>query len=225
MKQLILVGALAGALAAGPAFAQSAAKGDKASESGGRTTPSDQPATAPAPSVPTGDVALGSVQLPKAVMADGKKLRGRHVSGTGHGTGSLARRQGSDGVARAMARVRAGRSGQGPGGRDDRSAVGPQAGREGHTAPGELIEIRNTEGRRLHAAVDQPRRQPLSGSLSDRLIWSGQVGQVNPRRTCPTRPTCRTSPYLPDLPLSHCHHIELLVVQMDVRLDGDVLAD
>lgn len=72
MKQLVLVGALAGALAAGSAFAQQAA--GKATESGGRTTPSDQPSTAPSPTVPTGDVALGSVRLPKDVMADGKKL-------------------------------------------------------------------------------------------------------------------------------------------------------
>ena len=68
MKQLVLVGAIAGALAASPAFAQGGA-GFK-----GRTAPSEQPGTAPSPTVPTGDVALGSIQLPKAVMADGKKL-------------------------------------------------------------------------------------------------------------------------------------------------------
>src|SRR4029079_12590600 len=72
MKQLVLVGTLAGALAAGSAFAQQAA--GKATESGGRTTPSEQPATAPSPTVPTGDLALGSVRLPRDVMADGKKL-------------------------------------------------------------------------------------------------------------------------------------------------------
>jgi len=72
MKQLVLVGAIAAALAAGSASAQQgAAKGDK---DGGRTTPSQQPATAPAPTVPTGEVALGSVRLTKDVMADGKKL-------------------------------------------------------------------------------------------------------------------------------------------------------
>jgi len=72
MKQLVLVGVIAGALAAGSASAQqSAAKGDN---DGGRSTPSQQPATAPAPTVPTGEVALGSVRLTKDVMADGKKL-------------------------------------------------------------------------------------------------------------------------------------------------------
>jgi hypothetical protein len=71
MKQLVLVGALAGALAAGSAFAQQA----KTAESeGGRTTPFNQPATAPAPTVPGGEIALGSVRLSSAVMADGKKL-------------------------------------------------------------------------------------------------------------------------------------------------------
>jgi hypothetical protein len=73
MKQLVLVGALAVALAAGSAFAQQA-KTDKAAESGGRTTPFDQPSTAPAPTVPGGEVTLGTVKLPSAVMADGKKL-------------------------------------------------------------------------------------------------------------------------------------------------------
>jgi hypothetical protein len=66
MKQLVLVGALAGILAASPAFAQAGSQG--------RTAPFEQPATAPSPTVPTGDVALGSVRLPKAVMADGKNL-------------------------------------------------------------------------------------------------------------------------------------------------------
>jgi hypothetical protein len=72
MKKLIVVGALAGALAAGSAFAQQSAS--KATESGGRTTPSVQPSTAPPPTVPTGEIALGSVRLTTAVMADGKKL-------------------------------------------------------------------------------------------------------------------------------------------------------
>ena len=66
MKQLVLVGALAGILAASPAFAQAGSQG--------RTAPFEQPSTAPSPTVPTGDVALGSVRLPKAVMADGKNL-------------------------------------------------------------------------------------------------------------------------------------------------------
>ncbi len=64
MTQLVLLGALAGVLIAGPTFAQGGESGGK-----GRTAPSEQPSTAPAPTVPTGEMALGSVRLPKAVMA------------------------------------------------------------------------------------------------------------------------------------------------------------
>jgi len=71
MKQLVLVGAVAGALIASTAFAQT--KG-KDSDQAGHVAPKAQPATAPAPAAPTGEVALGSVRLPKAVKADGKPL-------------------------------------------------------------------------------------------------------------------------------------------------------
>lgn len=62
-KQWVLVCALAGALAVvgSTASAQHAA-------------PNQQPTTAAAPTVPGGDVALGSVRLPRAVSADGKPL-------------------------------------------------------------------------------------------------------------------------------------------------------
>jgi hypothetical protein len=40
----------------------------------GHTTPKPQPETAPTPSAPTGDMALGNVHLAKAVKADGKTL-------------------------------------------------------------------------------------------------------------------------------------------------------
>ena len=60
-KQWVLVGILAGLLTAAPASAQ-------------HTAPKQQPATAAAPAAPTGELALGSVRLPKAMMADGKPL-------------------------------------------------------------------------------------------------------------------------------------------------------
>ena len=63
-KQWVLVGVLAtavGLASAGSAGAQ-------------HTAPNQQPATAEAPKAPTGDVALGSVRLPRAVTADGKPL-------------------------------------------------------------------------------------------------------------------------------------------------------
>jgi hypothetical protein len=71
MKQLVLVGALAGSLVASPTFAQSKKEG---AAQAGHAAPKQQPATASAPNAPTGEVALGSVHLPKAVKADGKTL-------------------------------------------------------------------------------------------------------------------------------------------------------
>jgi hypothetical protein len=60
-KQWVFVGVLVAALAASDAFAQ-------------HTTPNQQPTTAEAAKAPSGEVALGSVRLPRAVMADGKPL-------------------------------------------------------------------------------------------------------------------------------------------------------
>ena len=60
-KQWVLVGILAGSLMAAPAFAQHKA-------------PNQQPATDAAPTVPTGDLVLGTVTLAKATTADGKPL-------------------------------------------------------------------------------------------------------------------------------------------------------
>jgi hypothetical protein len=60
-KHWILVGILAAALAGSDAMAQHKA-------------PNAQPNTAPDPTVPTGEIALGSVRIPKNVTADGKPL-------------------------------------------------------------------------------------------------------------------------------------------------------
>jgi len=64
MKQLVMA-VLVTALASGAAWAQQGA---------GHTAPKAQPNTAPDPSVPAGDMALGSVSLRRAVKADGKPL-------------------------------------------------------------------------------------------------------------------------------------------------------
>ena len=85
MKQLVLVGTLVGALGAGAAYAQpaTAEKPAKAKQpvkhaaaggENGHTAPKAQPETAPTPAAPTGDMALGTVRLPKSVKADGKSL-------------------------------------------------------------------------------------------------------------------------------------------------------
>jgi hypothetical protein len=60
-NQWVLVGILAAALAPAPAFAQHKA-------------PNQQPATAEAPTAPTGELVLGTVRLTKATTADGKPL-------------------------------------------------------------------------------------------------------------------------------------------------------
>jgi hypothetical protein len=70
MKQLVLVGAMIGALGAG-AYAQ----GSKAAPQGaGHTAPKTQPPTEAAGAAPEGQLQLGTVHLPKAVKADGKPL-------------------------------------------------------------------------------------------------------------------------------------------------------
>jgi hypothetical protein len=70
MRQVIFVGALVGLLASASSSAQ--VKEDKST--GGHSAPLAQPATAPSPTVPTGEVALGTFRIPKAVKADGKTL-------------------------------------------------------------------------------------------------------------------------------------------------------
>jgi len=88
MKRSMLISALVGALGAGVAFAGgpaeqggrgSAATAQKArgggpDQSAGHTTPKPQPGTEASPAAPEGQVALGSVHIPKAVKADGKPL-------------------------------------------------------------------------------------------------------------------------------------------------------
>ncbi len=68
MKQIVLVGALVAGLGTVLASAQTTRGQSRV------LLPKTQPATAPAPTVPSGEIALGSVQLSKSVMADGKKL-------------------------------------------------------------------------------------------------------------------------------------------------------
>lgn len=60
-KQWVVVGILAASLFAGDALAQHKA-------------PNTQPTTAEAPTAPTGEIALGSARLMRAVTADGKPL-------------------------------------------------------------------------------------------------------------------------------------------------------
>ena len=69
MKQVIFAAALVTALTAfGPGGAWAQQQG------AGHTAPKAQPNTAPDPTVPAGELALGTVTLGKAVKADGKPL-------------------------------------------------------------------------------------------------------------------------------------------------------
>ena len=70
MKRLVLVAAVVTALS----VALSAQRGRSTSPAGGHSAPKAQPASAPTPSVPTGEMQLGSVHLSKGVKADGKAL-------------------------------------------------------------------------------------------------------------------------------------------------------
>jgi hypothetical protein len=68
---LVLLAALITALG----VTLSAQRGRSTSQAaGGHTAPKVQPPSAPAPSVPTGEMQLGSVHLTKGVKADGKAL-------------------------------------------------------------------------------------------------------------------------------------------------------
>jgi hypothetical protein len=92
MKHMVLAATLMGALAVGTAYAQAPAaktpapkpaakataerpaRAAAANGKEGHTAPKSQPNTAPTPTVPTGELALGSVHLAKSVKADGKVL-------------------------------------------------------------------------------------------------------------------------------------------------------
>ena len=82
MKQAVLMGAFVGMLGLGVAYAQAApgsqrargASGGKTAQPAGHAAPKPQPASAPSPSAPTGEVQLGSVRLAKPVKTDGKSL-------------------------------------------------------------------------------------------------------------------------------------------------------
>ena len=62
-KQWILAGLLAAAVAGSPGVAVAQHK-----------APNTQPATAPSPAAPQGEIVLGTARIPRGVMADGKPL-------------------------------------------------------------------------------------------------------------------------------------------------------
>src|SRR6267142_1369051 len=170
MKRSILISALVGALGASVAFAQAPAPkaekqapkargGGSADQSAGHTAPKPQPPVEPPPAAPEGQMALGTVNIPKSVKADGKPL----PAGT------------------YMVRLTP-------------QTAAPDA--RGQTPTLERwAEFVKAEGKRLRAEI------------------------LGPLRVRPPYPA------LPALPALNSHHVELLVMQMHVRPDGDVLAD
>ncbi len=101
-KQSVLVCMLAGALVAvtdQPAAAQ-------------HTAPNQQPVTIDAANAPTGEIALGSVRLPRSVTADGKPLAAGTYQVRADGPDRQAGRRRDLGTARALGRVRPRRQGR-----------------------------------------------------------------------------------------------------------------
>jgi hypothetical protein len=72
IKQLLLLSTLAMIATPGVVLAQAPAGAGQAGA--GHTAPKQQPTTAPDTTVPPGELALGSVNISKAVKADGKPL-------------------------------------------------------------------------------------------------------------------------------------------------------
>jgi len=81
MKRLVFIGALVGAFAVSTAFAQTAekkpapkARAGSDTQGSGHAAPKAQPPTETASPAPEGQIALGTVRIPKGVKADGKPL-------------------------------------------------------------------------------------------------------------------------------------------------------
>ena len=77
MKHMLIVGALVATTAVAVAAQTPAARPApraKAPAADGHTVPKTQPATAPSPTAPAGEITLGSIHFAKGVKADGKAL-------------------------------------------------------------------------------------------------------------------------------------------------------
>ena len=142
----------------------------------GHTAPKPQPATGPAVTAPDGQMALGSVHIPKGVKADGKPLAAGtyQVRLTPQNATPDAKGQTAS-LERWVEFVKGGKVA----GREVVTIV-PQSEIDKvqkDTPPkARSIEGRNAEGRRLRAPLDQQGRQPLSGSLL-RLAAHANVGR------------------------------------------------
>ena len=178
MKQFVIAGTLAGALAVGgtalaqqppaptpkttPPPAGGKARRHAAAEDARprartprpampRRRRSRRPPRRPTPPAPRWRSAR--VRLPKGVKADGKEIAGRHLPGAFDGRRSETRRQGQQRSARAVGGVRA-RAARSRDARSSRSSrpTESQARPEGHPARVGRLEGRDAQGWRLRAA-------------------------------------------------------------------------
>ena len=200
MKRLVLVGALVGAVASVPAFAQATDAKKPASvfrdgrTQAGHTAPKAQPPTESATG-PDGQMTLGTVHIPKAVKADGKALAAGTYQVRLTPQSRDAGREGSDRLARALGRVREGRQGRGPRSRDDHPAVRDRQGPEGHAAARQRLEGRNAQGRRLRRGSGSTRAATTTWCTSSRNTpEAGSGGRSRQEQATllvfPARPAC-----------------------------------
>ncbi len=163
MKHVLMVGVLIVASAAAAAAQTSKAK----PASDGHTAPKVQPATAPSPPAPAGEVALGSVHFAKGVKADGKALAAGtyQVRLTPQAANPPAKGQ-SEGLERWVEFTQGGQVK----GREVVTII-PQSeicpGAEGHATRSKRVESRAPQGRRLRARLDPEGRQPLPAAPAD----------------------------------------------------------
>jgi hypothetical protein len=156
MKRIVCMGSLIRAFAV-----TGMAQTDKGQ---GHTAPKQQPSTGPAVTVPTGEMALGSVHIPKSVKADGKPLaagtyqvRLTQQNATPDAKGETASSE------RWVEFVKGGKVE----GREVVTIIPGSEISQVQKAPAarELVKNRNAEGRRLRAPVDQQGRESLSRAL------------------------------------------------------------
>ena len=163
MKHVLMVGVLV--LASAAATAAQTSKAKPATD--GHTAPKVQPATAPSPAAPAGEVALGAVHFAKGVKADGKALAAGtyQVRLTAQAANPPAKGQ-SEGLERWVEFTQGGQVK----GREVVTII-PQSeicsGPEGHAARSERFESRAPQGRRFRARLDPQGQQSLPAASAD----------------------------------------------------------
>ena len=166
-KQWVAVGILAGTLVAGDAFAQHKA-------------PNQQPTTAEAPTAPTGEIALGSARLPKAVTADGKPLPAGSYTVRVTAQESKPETVGQTESARALGGIRAWGRSEGTRSRQHHPRCRVEARREGCAAEGGWPGQGPAAAReRIRSRVVQQGREPLRDQPRDRVAGNEVISRYS----------------------------------------------